>query len=69
MEAGDGKNRAIYRHYGFTRYIRTENDVYPDGTVITVDYLAGEIGDGAEASNEGPRDADKRKRGAAEYEK
>ena len=53
VEVGDRKNRAIYTHYGFTRYIRTENDVYPDGSVITAEYFAREIGNGAETTDEG----------------
>ena len=42
VESGDEKNRAIYAHYGFTEYIRTEAEPYPDGTVIHVDYYAKE---------------------------
>ena len=43
VETDDGQNKAIYAHYGFTRHIRTENDSYPDGTVIRVAYYAKEM--------------------------
>ena len=42
VETGDEKNRAIYAHYGFTEHIRTEAELYPDGTVIHVDYYTKE---------------------------
>ena len=42
VESGDEKNRAIYAHYGFTEYIRTEAEQYPDGAVIHVEYYAKE---------------------------
>ncbi len=42
VETGDTKNKEIYRHYGFTRYIRTATEEYPDGTVIRVEYYARE---------------------------
>ena len=49
VETGDAKNKAIYRHYGFTRYIKTETEKYPDGTVICVEYYAKDIKQGLSA--------------------
>ena len=40
VETGDMKNKAIYTHYGFTGYLATEQERYPDGTTVEVDYYA-----------------------------
>lgn len=42
-EPGEEKNRQIYSHYGFTEYIKSATEKYPDGTVIDVDYFAKSI--------------------------
>ena len=39
VEPQEETNRAIYAHYGFTQYIKTAVETYPDGTKITVDYF------------------------------
>lgn len=36
----DKKNLAIYQKYGFSEYIKSAQEKYPDGTVIAVDYYA-----------------------------
>ncbi len=38
VEPGEVKNKQIYNHYGFTEYIKTGYEIYPDGTVIEVEY-------------------------------
>ena len=38
VEPADEKNKAIYTHYGFTEYIKSGKEYYPDGTVIDVEY-------------------------------
>lgn len=38
VEPADGINKARYAHYGFTAYIKSAQEVYPDGTVIDVEY-------------------------------
>ncbi len=38
VEPEELHNKAIYNHYGFTEFIKTANEVYPDGTVIKVEY-------------------------------
>lgn len=40
VEPDDAKNKAIYAHYGFTEYIKSGREQYPDGTVIDVEYYA-----------------------------
>ena len=40
VEPSDSKNKAIYTHYGFTEYIKSDKESYPDGTVIDVEYYA-----------------------------
>ncbi len=39
VEPADMKNKRIYAHYGFTEYIYSAQETYPDGTVIDVDYF------------------------------
>lgn len=38
VEPADENNKSIYTHYGFTEYIKSAKEKYPDGTVIDVDY-------------------------------
>ena len=38
VEPGELKNKSIYEHYGFTEHIKNAQEVYPDGTVIDVEY-------------------------------
>lgn len=38
VEPAEGKNKEIYAHYGFTEYIKSGKEYYPDGTVINVEY-------------------------------
>lgn len=33
-------NRQIYHHYGFTEFVKSGTETYPDGTIIQVDYFA-----------------------------
>lgn len=43
VEPGEVTNRQIYAHYGFTEYIKSATETYPDGTVIDVDYFSKSI--------------------------
>lgn len=38
VEPSDKKNLAIYQKYGFSEYIKSAQEKYPDGTIIDVDY-------------------------------
>ena len=38
VEPTETKNKEIYAHFGFTEYIKSGTDIYPDGTVINVEY-------------------------------
>ena len=38
VEPDEEKNKEIYAHYGFTEYIKSGKEYYPDGTVIDVEY-------------------------------
>lgn len=38
METGDTKNKVIYCYYGFSKYIKSGREYYPDGTAIDVEY-------------------------------
>lgn len=38
VEPDEEKNKEIYTHYGFTEYIKSGKEYYPDGTVIDVEY-------------------------------
>ncbi len=44
VEPADEKNKEIYTHYGFTEYIKSGKEYYPDGTVIDVEYYGKTIG-------------------------
>lgn len=43
VEPGEVTNRQIYAHYGFTEYIKSATETYPDGAVIEVDYFGKDI--------------------------
>ncbi|MBR6073178.1 MAG: GNAT family N-acetyltransferase [Bacilli bacterium] len=43
VEVQEEKNKAIYTKYGFTDYIKTMPDIYPDGTTIDVEYYGKSI--------------------------
>ena len=45
VEPADAENKAIYTHYGFTGYIKTETERYPDETTIRVEYYAKDLPD------------------------
>lgn len=38
VEPDDKKNKEIYTHYGFTEYIKSGKEYFPDGTEIDVEY-------------------------------
>ena len=38
VETGNKKNKAIYTKYGFTDHIKDAQEVYPDGTIVNVEY-------------------------------
>lgn len=38
VEPSEKDNKSIYEHFGFTDYIKSAKEEYPDGTVIDVDY-------------------------------
>ncbi len=38
VEASEVRNMMIYFSYGFTKYIKSENETYPDGKSILVNY-------------------------------
>ena len=40
VEPHEARNKAIYRHWGFTALLCTGSETYPDGTVIAVEYYA-----------------------------
>ncbi len=44
VEPAEEKNKEIYAHYGFTEYIKSGKEYYPDGTVIDVEYYGKTIG-------------------------
>ena len=43
VEPDDKKNKAMYRHWGFTEFIKSATERYPDGTVIEVEYYGRDI--------------------------
>ena len=43
VEPDEVKNKEIYAHYGFTEYIKSGKEYYPDGTVIDVEYYGKSI--------------------------
>ena len=38
VEPQEEKNKAIYFKYGFTEHIKDSKEIYPDGTIIEVEY-------------------------------
>lgn len=44
VEPADVKNKERYAHYGFTEYIKSGKEYYPDGTAIDVEYYGKNIG-------------------------
>lgn len=38
VEPNEKKNKAIYAHYGFTEFLKSGKERYPDGTEIDVEY-------------------------------
>ena len=38
VEPDEKLNRDIYRHWGFTEYVSSGTETYPDGTVIKVEF-------------------------------
>ena len=38
VEPQEEKNKTIYKNYGFTEFIKSAPDYYPDGTSIDVEY-------------------------------
>lgn len=43
VEPEELKNKAIYTKYGFTKFIKSCNEYYPDGTQIQVEYYAKDL--------------------------
>lgn len=43
VEQTEEKNKLIYSHYGFTKYIKNNYEKYPDGTTIKVEYYEKEL--------------------------
>ncbi len=39
VEPCERLNREIYRHWGFTEYVSSGTETYPDGTVIQVEFF------------------------------
>lgn len=44
VETDDKKNKEIYTHYGFSEYVKSDKEYYPDGTVIDVEYYGKMLG-------------------------
>ena len=44
VEPDDKMNKAMYTHWGFTEFIKSAEERYPDGTVIKVEYYGRDIG-------------------------
>ena len=40
VETADEKSRKMYAHFGFTDYIKSAKEIFPDGTGIDVDYYS-----------------------------
>ena len=38
VEPKEKRNKAIYTKYGFTEHIKDAKEIYPDGTIIDVEY-------------------------------
>ena len=40
VEPQEEKNKIIYNKYGFTEHIKDAKEIYPDGTIVDVEYYA-----------------------------
>ncbi len=40
VEPEEAKNKTIYSKYGFTKHIKNAQEIYPDGTIINVEYYS-----------------------------
>lgn len=40
VEPKEIKNKTIYSNYGFNKYIKKSKEIYPDGTIIDVEYYS-----------------------------
>ena len=43
VEPDETRNKAIYHHWGFTEYIHTGTETYPDGTIISVEFYGKQL--------------------------
>lgn len=43
VEPNETKNKTIYFNYGFNEYIKNSKEVYPDGTIVEVEYYKKQI--------------------------
>jgi len=43
VEPGEEKNKAMYTHWVFTEFVKSETEQYPDGTVIDKEYYKKEL--------------------------
>lgn len=43
VEPDEETNKAIYAHYGFTKFLKSGKERYPDGTEINVEYYGKEL--------------------------
>ncbi len=43
VEPTEEKNKEIYFHYGFTKFIKETHETYPNGEEVTVDYYKRKI--------------------------
>lgn len=43
VESDEEKNKAMYANWGFTEFIKSASEQYPDGTVIVVEYYKKEL--------------------------
>ena len=40
VEPDEKENKEIYAHYGFTEFIKSDKEYYPNGAAIDVEYYA-----------------------------
>ena len=43
VEPGEERNKAIYRHWGFSEPVASGTETYPDGTVIEVEFYGKQL--------------------------
>ena len=43
VEPIETENKAMYWHWGFNEYIKSEKEQYPDGTIIDVEYYCKQL--------------------------